>query len=406
MPTYSYAAKTLKGETRSGLLEAEDKRQLARILREEGYVLISAISKEKGRKKKKFTFSIPFLSRVSLTEKIMFTRNLQVMVGAGVSLPRSLKILSAQTKNKKFKRTILSIREEIIRGKNFSKSLGKYPDVFSELFVSMIKVGEEAGTLEEVLEVLTNQMEKDHQLRSKVKGAMMYPVVIVSAMFGIGILMMIMVVPKLAKVFSDLKMELPVTTKFILNSGSFMAEFWYVLIGGIFVFLVLAKMAIKTKTGKLIKDSFLLKMPILSPIVRKTNSASTVRTLSSLIAAGVPIVKALEVTSGTLSNVYYQEALVKAAEELKKGNKLSETLERRKDIYPILVIQMIKVGEETGETATILKKLADFYEEEVSNITENLSSIIEPILMLIIGAAVGFFAISIIQPIYGMMQGF
>ncbi len=405
MPSFFYVAKNLKGEPRSGVFEAKNEHELARILREEGYILISAKSEEE-QKNKKLIFSIPFLSRVSLVERIMFTRNLQIMIAAGVSLPRSLNILAEQSKNKKFKRVILDIREEIIKGKNFSASLKKYPNIFGELFVSMIKVGEEAGTLEEVLGVLTEQMDRDHELRSRVKGAMMYPMVVVSAMLGIGVLMMIMVVPKLAKVFSDLKMELPLTTKFILTSGTFMAKFWYIIIAVFLVLLILARMFLKTKSGKLIKDNLFLKAPILSRVTKETNSASTVRTLSSLITAGVPIVRALEVTSGTLSNVYYQKALMKAAEQVKKGNKLAEILGQYRNIYPNLVIQMISVGEETGETATILKKLADFYEEEVSNTTKNLSSIIEPILMLVIGGAVAFFAISIIQPIYGMMQGF
>lgn len=405
MPSYFYVAKNLKGEPRSGISEAKNEHELARILREKGYILISAKPEEEQRNKK-FGFSFPFLSRVSLVEKIMFARNLQIMIAAGVSLPRSLNILAEQSKNNKFKEVIIDIREEIIKGRNFSESLKKYPNVFGNLFVSMIKVGEEAGTLEEVLGVLTDQMDRDYELKSKVKGAIMYPAVVVSAMLGIGVLMMIMVVPKLAKVFSDLKMELPLTTRFILASGNVMAKFWYIIIAVFLILLVLFRMFLKTKNGKLIKDSLFLKVPILSRVTKETNSASTVRTLSSLITAGVPIVRALEVTAETLGNVYYQRALAKAAEQVKEGNKLAEILGQYRNIYPNLVIQMISIGEETGETATILKKLADFYEEEVSNTTKNLSSIIEPVLMLIIGTAVAFFAISIIQPIYGMMQGF
>ena len=402
MPNYFYIAKNLKGETRSGSLFAKNKEQLAEILRKEGYILTSADTSKKGKKKSFFYFSF---RGVSLVERTMFTRNLKVMISAGLSLPRALGVLEEQIKNIKFKKAIADIRKEVISGKSFSESLEKYPHIFSNLFVNMIKVGEEAGTLGEVLDVLTNQMEKDYQLRSKVKGAMMYPAVILSAMVGVGILMMILVVPKLSAVYSDLHIQLPITTRLILGLGNTMAKFWYIIIPGIFAFLFLIWLFIRTKNGKRLLDTLSLKLPIISLIVKKTNAAQTVRTLGSLIASGVPIVRSLKITAKTIPNFYYREALIDASKKVGRGEKLSDSLEGYKEIYPILIIQMVRVGEETGETSSILKKLATFYEEEVSNITQNLSSIIEPVLILIIGGAVGFFAISIIQPIYGMMQG-
>jgi len=404
MPRYNYIGKTLEGEPRSGTIEAKDEYQLARILRREGCILISAESGEAKKEKKKFTFSIPFFGWVSLTEKIMFSRNLGVMIAAGVPLPRGLKILSGQSKNKKFKRILLDVREEIIKGKTFSGALSRYSKVFSELFVSMVKVGEETGTMEDVLKVVVQQMEKEHQIKSKIKGAMVYPAVILSAMICIGILMLIMVVPRLAKVFVELGVELPMTTKLVIATGSFLAKFWYTLPVIIIFVIVLLRTALRTKVGKLVFDTLILKIPIFSPIIKKTNSAHTVRTLSSLISAGVPIVRSLEIVSNSLSNVNYKKAISEAAEKVRKGGKLAEVLKKYENIYPNLVIQMIEVGEETGETANILEKLAEFFEEEVSNATKNLSAVIEPVLMLIIGAAVGFFAISMIQPIYSIMQ--
>jgi len=270
----------------------------------------------------------------------------------------------------------------------------------------MIKVGEESGTLEEILKILTEQMSKEHQIISRVRGAMMYPVVILLTMCVIGVLMMITIIPKLSKVFFDLKIKLPVTTRFIIAFSNFAAEFWHIIAVAVVIILFLIRNFLKTEIGKTIRDTILFKIPIFSSIIKKTNSAQTVRTISSLIEAGVPIVKSLEITSKTLGNIYYKRALLKASQEIKKGNKLADVLGQYKNIYPNLVVQMIKVGEETGETALILKQLAEFYEEEVTNVTKNLSSIIEPILMIIIGAAVGFFAVSIIQPIYGIVQGF
>jgi type IV pilus assembly protein PilC len=405
VPRYSYFAKNLTGEPRSGLLEAKNKHDLARVLRQEGCFLISAISEEEMIAKKKFVLAVPFLNKVSLKEKIIFTRNLKVMISAGISLPRSLKILAGQSKSKKLKRTLLEISEEIIEGKNFSESLVKHPAVFPEFFCSMIKVGEEAGTMESVLGVLTRQMERDYELRSKIKGAMIYPIIILITMFVIGILMLIIVVPRLSETFVDLNIQLPFTTRVVILVGNLLAKFWYLvplILVGLAFFLRLFS---KTKRGKKLFDTFFVRAPFISSVIKQINSAYTVRTLSSLIASGIPLVRALEVTAGTLSNGYYKEAINEAAEQVRKGAKLSEALKRHENIYPVLVNQMVEVGEETGETSGILEKLAEFFEEEVATTTKNLSVIIEPALMLIVGAAVGFFAVSIIQPIYSMMQG-
>jgi len=401
MARYFYTAKSLKGEEKSGVLEAKDIHQLAQKLHEQGFILIKAIPEEEHLKKK-FKFPLPS-SGPSLTEKMFFTRNLQVMISAGLPLPRAIEILSLQAKSKKFKLVLSNIKEEIVKGKNFSDILTRYPNIFSELFQSMVKVGEEAGTLEEVLKVLSLQMEREREIKSKVKGAMIYPAIIICAMLGIGILMMVMVVPQLAETFKELEIELPLTTKIVIGFATFLTQKWYLVIVILFVLIFLFWQILKTKSGKRLFDSFSLKFPIISPIIRNTNSAYTVRTLSSLISAGVPLTRALEITSRTLGNVFYKTALQEAAEKVRKGEKMSEALKLYENIYPRTVIQMILVGEETGETSAILSKLADFLEEEVTNATKNLTAVIEPVLMLIIGAAVGFFAVSMVQPMYSML---
>jgi len=200
MPRYFYTAKSFKGEGRTGILEAQDEHQLASLLRQEGYILISA-DLEREKSPTKIWWGI---GGVSLVEKMIFTRNLKIMIAAGISLPRALETLASQSKNKKFKRTLINIAEEITRGKSFSDALTGHSDIFSELFISMVKVGEEAGTLEDVLKVLTDQMEREYELKSRIKGAMIYPAVIISAMIGIGILMLIIVIPKLAQTFQEL----------------------------------------------------------------------------------------------------------------------------------------------------------------------------------------------------------
>lgn len=400
MPLYFYKAKNFKGEYISGTTEEKSRKDLAKSLRNDGYILVSA---EKESSKRKLNFSIPFLNRVSLVEKMVFTRNLKVLISAGVSLPRAMKILTKQTKNKKFKKAILGVGEKVTKGTSFSQALSEYPGVFSELFCNMIKAGEESGTLEGILDSLTEQMERTHELKQKVKGALIYPSVIVFTMALIGILMIVVVVPKLAETFEELNMELPLTTRAVVNTGTFLASYWYLFLVGLIISAFLLKMAVKTKRGKEISDAFFLKIPIISNIIKKANSAHMTGTLSSLISSGIPITKSLHIVAKTSSNIYYKKALLEASQKMKKGLKLAEGLKKYEKIFPMLVVQMIEIGEETGETSSILKKLSSFYQEEVANATKNLSSIIEPFLMLLIGGAVGFFAISMLQPIYGML---
>jgi len=402
MPKYFYVAKSVEGKEKAGEVDAKDEHQLAKSLHQEGYVLISSEA-AKEKKQGGFAISLPFFNNVSLKEKLFFTRNLKVMISAGISLPRSLSTLADISKNKVFKKALLEIIEEVNEGQSFSGALGKHPKIFSNLFCNLIKAGEESGTMEESLKNLTLQMERQNDLRSKITGAMMYPAVIVVAVLGIGILMLVMVIPKLAETFKDLGVELPLTTRIVIGLGDFMVQRWYLVILIIVIFIVAFKIILATKSGRRVFDSLSLKMPIIASLVQKTNAAYTTRTIGSLLSSGVAVTAALETTSGVLGNIYFREALQKSAERVRKGEKLSSALKSFGELYPQVVIQMLEVGEETGETSDILQKLADFFEDEVTNTTKNMSSIIEPILMLFIGGAVGFFAISMLQPIYGVM---
>ncbi|KKS66290.1 MAG: Type II secretion system F domain protein [Parcubacteria group bacterium GW2011_GWC2_42_6] len=327
------------------------------------------------------------------------------MIGAGLSLNRALDILALQTNSKKLTKVLRIISEDINKGQTFSDSLAKYPTIFSGLFVSMVRVGETGGNLEEILKLLAEQMKKDHTLRSSVRSAMIYPSVILVAMIGIGITMMIVVVPKLSSIFSDMKMELPYSTRLIIFISNFLSQ--HIFISAIIIIFIGASFpfAARNKNIKKIIDAIILKLPVFSDISKKINSARFARTLGSLIEGGIPIVRGLQIVSETLTNYYFRVSLANAAEEIQKGKTLSKILKDYPHLYPPLVEQMIGVGEETGTTGDILKRLAEFYEEEVTNLTKGLASVIEPILMIIIGAAVGFFAISMLQPMYSMMEG-
>ena len=402
MPKYSYIAKSFKGQEEQGTLEAKNKSELARALKKKELSLISAelgIQKQKGLK-----MEIGFLTKVSLVEKIMFTRNLKVMISAGIPLPRSLELLAKQAKSKKFSNALLNIRDQVVEGKTFSQALEDHSKIFSPLFSSMVKVGEAGGRFEEVLELLTKQMTRKYELGSKIQGAMVYPAVIIIAMIGIGIAMLLFVVPQISKTFKELKIDLPKSTQFVITLGDTLAAKWYLVIIFLVVLVVAISRALKTQTGKKVISFLSLKLPIISGIMKKANSAHTTRTLGSLISAGVPLARSLEIIAQSTGNFYYKKAMEKSAEKIVKGEKLSDILLGYSDIYPTLVIQMISVGEETGQTSEILDKLADFFEEEVANSTKNISSVIEPFIMLLVGGAIGFFAISMVQPMYSMLD--
>lgn len=408
MPSYFYQAKSLEGKEELGSLIAKNERQLARTLRKKGYFLISAqVAGEEKKEKFKLARLNIFdkLMGVPFREKLFFTRNLEVMVRTGVPLPRAFKILAQQTKSKKFSEALKKISEEIIKGKNISSALNSFPGIFSSLFRETLKVGEETGRLEDSLGVLAKEMEREYTLRSRVKTAMVYPLVILSTTFAIGILMMVVAVPKLKVAFEELKVELPFSTRMILGGADFLTEKWWLALLLVFALVMAVVMGLKSKKGGKIWDTIVLKIPIVSNIVRQTNTALCLRILGSLLKAGVPIVRALEVASGALTNFYFKRSLSEAAETIKKGGKLSQALKDYEEIYSPMVLQMMEVGEETGETSEILEKLADFYEEELNNATQKLSSIIEPVLILIIGGVVGFFAISMMQPLFSIMGG-
>lgn len=401
---YYYTAKSISGQTKSGTLEAKNESELAKILRDEGYILVSAKPEaEKGKINVEMIMSR--FRGISLAEKMIFCRHLAVMIGAGFPLVAGLDILAKQTGSAKFGKILSEVAENIRRGKSFADSLRAYPDAFSGLFVNMVAVGETAGNLEQTLKLLAVQMKKDYDLRSKVRGAMVYPGVILTAMISIGILMMIYVVPSLTQTFEELNVDLPASTKFVIFVSKVLTNYYLYAVGGLLVFAYLSYLFLKSRQGKQILSDVFIYTPLFGPLVKKINSARFARVFSSLLAAGIPLLKSLEITSGVLTNVRYAESMKITLGRVQKGENLSKILAEFPVLYPLMVTQMILVGEQTGTLSEILERLADFYEDEVSETTKNLSTIIEPVLMVIIGAVVGFFAVSMIQPMYSMMGG-
>jgi type IV pilus assembly protein PilC len=399
-----YTAKSYSGETKSGEADVRNESELAQQLRSEGFILTSC--KEIGAVEKA-QIEVKLMDRffgLGIKDKLMFTRNLSVMVASGLPLSRAIKNLAVQTKNKRFAEILNSIFDDIQSGMTFADGLSKYPGIFNELFVNMIRVGETSGNLEEVLVILADQLEKEHDLMSKVKGALTYPAVILVAMIGIGIVMLTFVLPKLTGIFKEMNVSLPKSTQFIIWLSDVLRQQSILVVIVLLGLIIFMKIFVTTETGKKTFSFISINMPLVSNMVIKINCARFSRIYSSLLKSGVPVVESLKIVSRTLTNYYYKRAIDEAVEQVQKGVNLSTLIAKNTRVFPVLVSQMIEVGEETGKTEEILLKLAQFYEDEVSQLTKNLSSIVEPFLMIIIGGAVGFFAVSMMQPMYSLMD--
>lgn len=399
---YSYVAVDKAAQETRGEEEAENEIELALHLRERGLLLLEASAPGEKNKDKPLAWlnKLPFFNRVGIVERMMFARNLSVMIGAGLAMTKSIEAARNQTANETFKLILDDILNSITKGKTFADSLEPHEKIFGALFIRMIAAAETSGKLESTLKILARQMKRDHDLSSKVRGAMIYPAIIFTVLIAIGVLMMIFVIPTLTQTFNELGVELPLSTRVIIASSNFILNFYWVLLIIIPVILYGAFRFLKTATGKRLFDRSILRVPLFGPLIQKYNSARFSRTLGSLLSSGVSIISSLEITSGVVSNALFQDAIKQASIEVEKGKQLNEILKRYPRIFPPLVTQMVEVGEETGTLSHMLFRLALFFEEDVTATTKNLSSIIEPVLMIVVGIVVGFFAVAMMQPIY------
>jgi len=402
MPLFHYKTINKEGKTTEGTSEAKDKFALYHLIKADGNAVVFT---EEVKNKLPLSVSIskylPFLDNVKTHDKIIFARNLSKMIDAGLPITRALSIMEREAKNT-FKKVLMELNVSLSKGNTLSDSMKNYPKVFSTLFVSMIKSGEESGNLSSSLKNVALQMEKSYQLNRKIRGALMYPIIILGLMFAIGVLMMIYMVPTLTATFTGLGLDLPLSTRLIIGTSNFLVSYFLFVILGFVAFIFLFIFAIHTPKGQRLLDFLLLKMPIIGKITKQINSARTARTLSSLISSGVDIIVAAAVTRDVLQNSYYKEVLDEIETSVQKGTTMSSVFSSHQDLYPVFVSEMVSVGEETGKTGDMLLSVALFYEEEIDQTTKDMSSVIEPVLMIVIGIAVGIFAISIISPIYSI----
>jgi type IV pilus assembly protein PilC len=407
MPKFTYIGEDQEGNKVTQEVTADDRYAVYDIARQSGH-RISNIeeSNTKGLGKWLDVEKINAkLSRVKADELVMVTRNLGSMLTAGLTVTRALSVIERQSKNPKLKKVLKEIIEKINNGRQFYEALKDAPEVFSDLYVAMIKSGEESGNLAESLKTLSVQMERASNLTKKIKGAMIYPAIVISVMIVIGILMMIYVMPQITGVFKGMSLDLPPTTKFLIATSDFFANHTLMTLGIMLGTIISATYFLKSKIGKRVTSWTVTRLPVIGTMAKETNSARTARTLSSLLNSGVDVIQAIEITEEVVQNVFYKKVLRDARDRVEKGTALSEVFIERTDLYPILVGEMILVGEETGQISGMLGELALFYETEVERKTKDLSTIIEPLLMVVIGTTVGFFALAMIAPIYSISDG-
>lgn len=405
MPTFNYIATNSQNATINGSLEANDRSSVLAALTKQGLRPLSI--KQGGESKGVLTSKALFGgNKVKADHLVMFTRQLSAMVSAGVPLLRALTSLQEHSESPALKKVIQSIIHDVQDGAPLADSMEKYPNTFSDVYVNMVRAGEAAGILDEILKRLAVQQEKNATMRKKIKSAMTYPTVLIGitvlAFFGL----MLFVMPQIGKIIKDLggpDAKLPAITQAMLDTSSFLVHWWFLLLPVIVTGVILLLRYIKTPAGKSQFHHLVLKIPGIKTIVMKVAVARFARTFAALMGAGVAVLEALSVTSRAVGNVVYEAALQEAAEKVKNGASLSSCIAKN-PLFPAIVAQMLAVGEETGQTDTVLVKVADFYEEEVDVAIDGLGSIIEPVMIVMMGGMVGLIAASVMTPIAGLSQ--
>lgn len=403
MPKFTFKGKNSDGTKAEGTRDATDKFDLYRTLRAEGVAVTSAVEM-KGKGDSFINALLTKISGVPLHERVVFARNLGAMLKAGLPLSRALTVMERQVKNPRMNKIVSELNTSVKQGKTLSDSLLLFPNVFNNLFVSMVRAGEESGTLSPALSGLSNQMDSVYQLQKKVKGALMYPSIIILLMIIIGTLMLVFVVPTLTNTFKELNVELPLMTRVIIGISDAFREHWILLGLGLVALCAGAYVGVRTERSRKFFDFVVLHIPVIGNLVKETNAARTARTLSSLLSAGVEVVLSMEITESVVQNTYFKGVLKEAKEKIKKGDPIALVFEANEKYYPAFVGEMISIGEETGKLGEMLEGVATFYENEVSQKTKDLSSIIEPFLMIFIGIVVGFFALAMIMPTYSLVN--
>lgn len=400
MAFFNYKAKNEHGEVVKGKVEAKDTRQAAHILRsrqllvititKQGESLLSVITKK--------------LMGVTQDDVVNFTRQLSTMVTAGLSLNEALHILNQQSKP-----AMASLIEELLRdvegGNTFSKALENHPKVFPRIYVQLVRAGETAGVLDEMLARLADNLEKSKEFKAKTKGALIYPAIVITALFAVAMIMMIFVIPELTEMYDDFGAELPFITQLLIDMSDLMVSYWWVVLTAIIGIGASFRAWLKTQAGQRAFSAFVLKIPLYGELKKKIIMTEFARTLSLLLTAGISLLQALEVATEAINSLLYREELQATKKKIEKGIPLGQAMNNF-DLFPQILIQMISVGEETGKLDEVLMKLAVYFQSESEQAVKNLTTAMEPMIMIVLGLGVGLMVVAIIMPIYDLTSQF
>ena len=403
MAIFNYKARDKTGKLLSGSIYALDEIVVVKNLRQLGQTIISI--EQESQFRLKLDQFVQRIKRVSFKDLLFFVRQLSTLLKSGIPLIAAINSIGEQTKNRTLKITLEKIAEDIEAGISLSDSLSKYPQVFSEFFVSMVKVGESAGILDSVLERLTQLLNQEMEIRSRIKSAMSYPVILVLVAVGIITFILATVIPKFVVIFETYEAKLPLSTTILLTASLIVRKTWYILLIAILAGFFWFKRYLRSEKGKYNFSSFLFRIPLFGQLYLKVIIAQFARTLGTLVKSGVPVLEALKVTEKTITNLMIKQVVQNVRGAISRGKSLSEPF-KESGVFPILVIQMISVGEQTGKLDRMLLDVANFYDQEIDYAIRDTAAVLEPILLLIMGSGVAFIALSVLTPIFNLVKVF
>src|SRR5512137_2613284 len=396
LPVWKWEAKSRQGEVRAGEMEASDDAAVKARLSQMGL--------EPTRVKKKpkdIHISIPGFGGVKTKDILIFTRQFSVMIDAGLPLVQGLEIIATQADNREFRRVLTDVKVRVESGSTFADALGQHPKVFDELFVQLVRAGEICGMLDTILQRLGAYIEKNEKLKRRVKGAMVYPSIVLTVAVAVTVVLLMFVTPTFEKMFKDFGGAMPAPTQFLIDLSHVMTRWWYVIFGVPVLLFAVWRTWVGTESGRLHWDAFVLKVPVFGPLVRKVAVARFTRTLGTMLSSGVPILDALEIVAKSSGNRVIEKAILNVRARIAEGKNIAGPLAETK-VFPPMVVQMIGVGEATGAMDQMLNKIADFYDDEVDVAVAALTSMIEPIMMVFLGGVVGGFLVAMYLPIFSI----
>lgn len=404
MIVFNYRAATRTGEQVTGIVEAQSATAAANLLAEKNLVVINLEESSRTSSAAAAVGGGKLFHRIKVKDVVVFTRQLAVMVSANLPLVQSLKILASQSGNPALQGVVAEVASEVEGGMKLSRALARYPRHFSDFYVNIVRSGETSGKLDEVLNYLADELEKDYDLNAKIKGAMIYPAFILSGMLVVGGLMIAFVIPQLTSIITNAGVEVPLATKVLIFLSGAVRGFWWAIIGSVVVAVVAWRRYVSTPHGRAQWDYLKLHVPIFGPLLQRVYLVRFSRSLGTLLVGGVPLTSALEVVADVVGNATYRELLQQTVRAVEDGNPIASLMAQRPDVVPSMVTQMLTVGEQTGRVDAVLDRLSNFYTREIDNLVLNLGALIEPIVIVILGVGVAGMVLAVILPMYSVAQ--